>query len=106
MQKQTFTHRDYTLYGGTYQLKLPIDVDCMIKANDSVRLVDQFVDELNLGELYKTYLHSTRENQVTPRQMLKIVLYAHMCNLYSSRQIESACRRDINFMWLDRKSVV
>lgn len=72
----------------------------MIKANDSVRLVDQFVDELNLGELYKTYLHSTRENQVTPRQMLKIVLYAHMCNLYSSRQIESACRRDINFMWL------
>ena len=100
MQKQTFTHRDYTLYGGTYQLKLPIDVDCMIKANDSVRLVDQFVDELNLGELYKTYLHSTRENQVTPRQMLKIVLYAHMCNLYSSRQIESACRRDINFMWL------
>ena len=72
----------------------------MIKTNDSVRLVDQFVDELNLGELYKTYFHSTRENQVTPRQMLKIVLYAHMCNLYSSRQIESACRRDINFMWL------
>ena len=61
----------------------------MIKTNDSVRLVDQFVDELNLRELYNTYFHSTRENQVTPRQMLKIVLYAHMCNLYSSRQIES-----------------
>ncbi|MBR7071307.1 MAG: transposase [Clostridia bacterium] len=32
--------------------------------------------------------------------MLKIVLYANMENIYSSRKIESACRRDINFIWL------
>lgn len=32
--------------------------------------------------------------------MLKIVIYAAMNRIYSSRDIESACKRDINFMYL------
>ena len=32
--------------------------------------------------------------------MFKILTYAYSQNIYSSRKIESACRRDINFMWL------
>lgn len=32
--------------------------------------------------------------------MLKIVLYAAMNKQYSSRSIETACKRDINFMFL------
>lgn len=32
--------------------------------------------------------------------MLKILVYGYMNHLYSSRKIEEACRRDINFMWL------
>ena len=54
---------------------------------------------MDLSDLYKTY-DRIRKNQATPRQMLKIVLYAAMNRLYSSRDIESACRRDINFMYL------
>ena len=41
-----------------------------------------------------------RKNQASPRQMLKVVLYAAMNRIYSSRDIESSCRRDINFMYL------
>jgi len=32
--------------------------------------------------------------------MLKIMLYANMERIYSSRDIETACKRDINFIWL------
>ena len=32
--------------------------------------------------------------------MFKIITYAYSQNIYSSRKIEKACRRDINFRWL------
>ena len=66
-----------------YQLKLPFDVDCIILENDSVRLLSKFVEEMDLTELYSTY-SKTRENQVSPMNMLKIMLYGYMNGLYSS----------------------
>lgn len=32
--------------------------------------------------------------------MFKIITYAYSQNIYSSRKIEKACKRDINFKWL------
>ena len=49
--------------------------------------------------LYSTY-SKVKENQVSPRQMLKIMLYAYHERNYSSRGIEKACNRDINYMYL------
>lgn len=91
--------KNYTLNQKVYQLKLPFDIDCIIPSNDSVRLLSQFVEEMDLTELYSTYFR-IRENQVSPMKMLKIMLYAYMNGIYSSRNIELACRRDINFMFL------
>jgi len=85
--------------GGFYQLKLPLNIDCMIPDNDSVRLLSQFVEEMDLTDLYSTYSR-VRGNQATPRQMLKSVLYSYMNHNYSSRAMEISCRRDINFMYL------
>jgi transposase len=99
MFKHINLHKNYTLNGGYYQLKLPLNIDCMIPDNDSVRLLSQFVEEMDLEDLYATYSR-VRENQATPRQMLKIVLYSYMNRIYSSRYMESACHRDINFMYL------
>lgn len=62
-------------------------------------LLSRLVEEMDLAALYATY-ERKRNHAVTPRQMLKIVLYAAMNRLYSSRDIETACRRDINFMFL------
>lgn len=64
-----------------------------------MRLLSQFVEEMDLTELYSTYFR-IRENQVSPMNMLKIMLYAYMNGFYSSRDIEIACRRDVNFMFL------
>ena len=80
-------------------MKLPLEMDPMIPADDPVRLLSAFVEGMDLSELYLTY-YRVRKNQASPRQMLKIMIYASMNRLYSSREIETACRRDINFMYL------
>ena len=90
---------DYTTFNRNYQIKLPLNIELSVPASDPVRLLSAFVEGMDLSDLYKTY-DRIRKNQATPRQMLKIVLYAAMNRLYSSRDIESACRRDINFMYL------
>lgn len=37
---------------------------------------------------------------VEPIILFKILIYAYMNDIYSSRRIERACKRDINFIWL------
>ena len=91
--------QNYTLFSRPYQLKLPLEIGHTIPDNDCVRLLGQFVEELDLSDLYSTYSR-VKENQVSPRQMLKIMLYAYHEHNYSSRGIEKACRRDINYMYL------
>ena len=71
----------------------------MIPADDPVRLLSAFVEGMELSDLYQTY-GKIKKNQVTPRQLFKIIVYASMNRIYSSRDIETACRRDINFMYL------
>lgn len=99
MKKVNILHKDYTTNQKNYQLKLPINVEYMIPSNDSVRLLSQFVEEMDLSDLYMTY-SKVKENQASPRKLLKIMLYGYMNKLYSSRDIEKACHRDINFMYL------
>jgi Transposase and inactivated derivatives len=99
MRKRNILHKNYTINQGFYQLKLPLNIDCIIPDNDSVRLLSQFVENMDLGDLYSTY-YRIREKQATPRQMLKIVLYSYMNHNYSSRLMEASCKRDINFMYL------
>lgn len=65
----------------------------MIPADDPVRLLSAFVEGMDLSELYATY-DRVRKNQASPRQMLKIMIYASMNHLFSSRDIETACFRE------------
>ena len=92
-------HGDYTGISVYHQLKLPLDIEISIPSDDPVRLLNAFVEGMNLSDLYSTY-DRIRKNQASPRQMLKIVIYASMNRIYSSRDIETSCRRDINFMYL------
>ena len=74
-------------------------MELSVPADDPVRLLSAFVEGMDLSDLYATY-DRIRKNQATPGQMLKIMIYAAMNRIYSSREIEKACRRDINFMYL------
>ena len=97
MRKPIFLQKNYTLNEGGYQLKLPLNLETIIPEDDSVRLLSQFVEGMDLTDLYSTY---ERINSVSPRTLLKIVLYSYMNGDYSSRSMELNCKRDINFMFL------
>lgn len=71
----------------------------MIPDNDPVLLLNACVEGMDLSELYKTYTRVPK-NLATPKQLFKIVVYAAMNGIYSSRKIEAACRQNINYMYL------
>lgn len=101
MQNQYILRKQYTLNDHNYQLKIPMEIDACIPANDSVRLISQFVEEMDLTALYDTYERMPSEKYASPEIMLKIMLYAyHDGKDISSRAIEKNCKRDINYMYL------
>lgn len=97
MTKHINLQKNYSLNQSGYQLKLPLNIEKIIPEDDSVRLLSQFVEAMDLTDLYSTY---ERINSVSPRTLLKIVLYSYMNGDYSSRSMELNCKRDINFMFL------
>lgn len=97
MTKHIILQKNYNENSGGYQLKLPLNIETIIPEDDSVRLLSQFVEAMDLTDLYSTY---ERIKSVTPRTLLKIVLYSYMNGDYSSRSMELNCKRDINFMFL------
>ena len=97
MTKHINLQKNYSENSDGYQLKLPLNIETIIPEDDSVRLLSQFVEAMDLTDLYSTY---ERIKSVSPRTLLKIVLYSYMNGDYSSRSMELNCKRDINFMFL------
>ena len=93
-------HKDYTELGDSYQLVLPLSLEGLIPEDESVRLLSHILEDLDYTKLYQAYSTKGRNPAVDPKTMFKILTYAYSQNIYSSRKIEKACRRDINFMWL------
>ena len=71
-----------------------------IPADDSVRLLDQIVEELDCSSLMRAYKRTGRPPARPPKTMLKIMIYAAMEGYYTTREIANQCERDINYIWL------
>ena len=93
-------HKNYTEFGEPYQLVLPLNLEGLVPDDDSVRLLSHELEDLDYSLLYQAYSAKGRNPAVDPKTMFKILTYAYSQNIYSSRKIETACKRDINFMWL------
>ena len=93
-------HKNYTELGNSYQLVLPLSLEGLVPEDESVRLLSHVLEELDYTKLYQAYSTKGRNPAVDPKTMFKILTYAYSQNIYSTRKIEKACRRDINFMWL------
>lgn len=100
MTSKLIYHKNYTEFGEPYQLVLPLSLEGLVPEDDSVRLLSHELEELDYSLLYQAYSARGRNPAVDPKTMFKILTYAYSQNIYSSRKIETACRRDINFMWL------
>ena len=68
MTKHNTIQVDYTISENNYQLKSLLNIDSLIPKDDSVRLLSQIIEEMNLEKLYQTYSR-IRGNSVTPRQL-------------------------------------
>ncbi|WP_343073599.1 hypothetical protein [Clostridium sp. YIM B02555] len=68
MLKENISQKNYTINQTFYQLKLPLNIDYIIPANDSVGLLSQFVEEMDLKDLYYSAYSRVRENQVSSRK--------------------------------------
>lgn len=90
---------DYSAYGSGYQLKIPMETEIMIPQDDPVRLLSAICERIDYEELYAAYSEDGR-NGYSPRILFKIITYAYMKKLYSTRGIESACLENVKFMYL------
>lgn len=100
MKKKITQQKNYTQFGQYYQLVMPLNIETIIPEDDSVRLLSHILEGLNYEKLYRAYSSNGRKPAIEPRILFKVVTYANMNNIYSSRKIETACKRDINYMWL------
>ena len=71
----------------------------MIPADDSVRLLDAVLERMDYRKLEAAYSRYGRI-ETSPRNLFKALVYGYMNGIYSSRKLEQACRRDVNFMYL------
>lgn len=77
-------------------------LDNFIDENNSVRLIDAFVDSLNLNDLgFITYSPSSRGQQPYNRSdLLKLHIYGYVNGIRSSRKLALESSRNIELMWL------
>ncbi|AYE35746.1 IS1182 family transposase [Clostridium septicum] len=83
-----------------HQIGFPIQVPFIPCEDDSVRLLFKVTEGLDYTRLYNTYSTLGRNPVIDPVILFRILIYGYMNKLYSSREIEKACKRDINFIWL------
>ena len=84
-------------------MMFPPKLDDMIPEGHPVRVVDRVIDKVNIDAILDTYT-GMGSSSFHPRIMLKILIYAYLKNIYSSRQIEEALKENIHFMWISGMS--
>lgn len=80
-------------------LLLPPSLDELIPATHSVRVVNTIIDRLDVDGILHTY-RGGGNSCFHPRQMLKILVYAYLNSIYSSRRIAQQLSENIHYMWL------
>ncbi|WP_158559081.1 IS1182 family transposase, partial [Deminuibacter soli] len=82
---------------------LPPDLNDLIDKNHPVRVVNAVLDKIDITELIHQYKPGGTSSY-HPRMLLKVLVYAYINNVYSSRKIEEAVSQHIQYMWLSGMS--
>ncbi len=77
-------------------------LDQEIDANSPVRLIDLFVEQLDLGKLEFTKTKASKEGRPSyaAKDLLKLYYYGYINRVRSSRKLEAECQRNIEVWWL------
>lgn len=81
---------------------LPERLDDYVTEDNPVRVVDVFVDNLDLTALGfdRTIAQATGRPGYHPATLLKIYIYGYLNRVQSSRRLEREAQRNIELMWL------
>jgi transposase len=87
------------------RLLLPDCVDDYVGEDSPVRVIDVFIDELDLDELGFAGAAATGRPGYHPATLLKLYLYGYLNQVQSSRRLEREAGRNVECMWLTGKLV-
>jgi transposase len=85
-------------------LLLPEAVDDYVDADNPVRFIDVFVDELDLSAagFVRVAAKATGRPGYSPADLLKLYIYGYLNRVRSSRRLEMESHRNIEVIWLLR----
>ena len=66
---------------------LPASLDELVRLNHAVRVVNEVLERIDIGALERSY-KGGGASSYHPRMLLKVLVYAYLRNVYSSRKIE------------------
>ncbi|OWZ83309.1 transposase [Natranaerobius trueperi] len=80
----------------------PNTLDDYVSEDNPVRVIDAYVDSLNLEEIgFKTYSgNNAGQKPYKRKHLLKLYIYCYMNKIRSSRRIEMETTRNMEVMWL------
>ena len=83
----------------------PERLDDYIAEDNPVRVIDVFVDELDLAELGFEGMEPepTGRPAYHPATLLKIYIYGYLNRIQSSRRLEREAQRNVELVWLTGK---
>lgn len=82
-----------------------MSLECEISADNPVRVIDLFVDQLDLSKLgfNKTSFKQEGRPCYQAADLLKLYYYGYLNRVRSSRRLEAECKRNIEVWWLIRE---
>jgi transposase len=85
-------------------LLLPASVEDYVAADNPVRFIDAFVDDLDLGGagFMRSRPKATGRPGYDPADMLKLYLYGYLNRVRSSRRLAAEATRNLELIWLLR----
>ena len=80
----------------------PDRLEDWINEDNPVRVIDVFVDELDLAELEFSGVdpEATGRPSYHPSVLLKLYIYGYLNRVQSSRRLERECQRNVELVWL------
>ena len=86
----------------TQSVLFPERLDDWVEEDNAVRVVDVFVDALDLGQLgfERAQPAETGRPAYHPATLLKIYVYGYLNRIQSSRRLEREAQRNVELIWL------
>ena len=81
------------------QMILPTYLSDIIPQNHVVRVVNNAIERMDIAPLLSKY-EGGGTSSFHPKMMLKVLVYAYIEKIFSSRKIAKALMENINFMWI------